>query len=189
MYPPPFAEFNHVHWSRWYSDNHLVDIIFSRMKFSTTSAMFNTCRTWLLYCILCVYKCTREHNQPIMTTSITNEYTSLYKSLTLYFRKGDVCCVWEMSEDKDRLLYWPKFFFTHSSTSFASWFGLLNRGSLKAQSPLSAACSHFSILSPTDSNHLSTCLYYFLMPTCFRCSSAYLHRCISWLTARSRVNI
>ena len=28
-----------------------------------------------------------------MTTSITNEYTSLYKSLTLYFRKGDACCV------------------------------------------------------------------------------------------------
>ena len=25
--------------------------------------------------------------------------------------------------------------------------------------------------------------------TCFRCSSAYPHRCISWLTARSRVNL
>ena len=25
--------------------------------------------------------------------------------------------------------------------------------------------------------------------TCFHCSSAYLHRCISWLTARSRVNM
>ena len=25
--------------------------------------------------------------------------------------------------------------------------------------------------------------------TCFRCSSAYLHRCISWLTAWSRVNM
>ena len=64
----------------------------------------------LMYCILRVYKHTREHNQLIMTTSITNEYTSLYKSLTLYFRKGDVCCVWEMSGDKDGLLYWPKFF-------------------------------------------------------------------------------
>ena len=28
-------------------------------------------------CIVRVYKYTREHNQPIMTTSITNEYTSL----------------------------------------------------------------------------------------------------------------
>ena len=34
-----------------------------------------------------------------------------------------------------------------------------------------------------------TWLYYCLMPTCFRCSSAYLHRCISWLTARLRVNM
>ena len=76
-----------------------------------------------------------------MTTPTTNEYTSLYKykSLTLYVRKGDVCCVWEMSGDKDGLLYWPKFFLYHSSTSFASWLGLLNRGSLRTQSPQSAA--------------------------------------------------
>ena len=32
-------------------------------------------------------------------------------------------------------------------------------------------------------------LYKYLMPTCFRCSPAYLHKCISWLTARSWVNI
>ena len=32
--------------------------------------------------------------------------------------------------------------------------GLLNRGSLRAQSPLSAAGSQFDILSPTDSNRL-----------------------------------
>ena len=32
-------------------------------------------------------------------------------------------------------------------------------------------------------------LYFCLTPTCFRCSSAYLHRCISWLTARSSVYI
>ena len=34
----------------------------------------------------------------------------------------------------------------HSSTSFASWLGLLHRGSPRAQSPLSAAGSHFGIL-------------------------------------------
>ena len=39
----------------------------------------------------------------------------------------------------------------HSST-FASWLGLLNRGSLRAQNPLSAAGSHSGILSPTDTN-------------------------------------
>ena len=118
----------------------------------------------LLYSILRVYKYTREHNQLIMTTSITNEYTSLYKSLTLYFRKGYVCCVWEMSGDKERLLYWSKFFLDHSSTSFASWLGLLNHGLLRAQSPLSAAGSHFGNLSPTDSNRPGTWLYYFLRP-------------------------
>ena len=36
----------------------------------------------------------------------------------------------------------------HSSTSFLSWLGLLNRGSLKAQSPLSATDSHAGIMSP-----------------------------------------
>ena len=40
----------------------------------------------------------------------------------------------------------------HISTSSSSWLGLLNRGSLMAQSPLSAAGSQFGILSPTDSN-------------------------------------
>ena len=77
----------------------------------------------------------------------------------------------------------------HSSSSSSSWLGLLNHGSLRAQSPLSAAGSHFGILSPTDSNCLGTLLYYCLTSTCFRCSFAYLHWCISWLTARSRVNI
>ena len=37
-YLPLFAEFNHVHRSRWYFDSHLVDIIFGRMKLSTISA-------------------------------------------------------------------------------------------------------------------------------------------------------
>ena len=43
-----------------------------------------------------------------------------------------------------------------------------------------------------DDNHYSTDTawsYNCLTSTCFRSSSAYLHRCISWLTARSRVNI
>ena len=77
----------------------------------------------------------------------------------------------------------------HSSTSFASWLKLLNRGSLGAQGPLSTAGSHFGILSPTDSNALDTWLYYFLTSTCFHCSFTYLQRCISWVTARLRVNI
>ena len=63
---------------------------------------------------------------------------------------------------------------------------LLNRGSLRAQSPLSAAGSQFGILSPANLNRFYARLYDCLTLTCFRCSSAYLHGCISWLTARSR---
>ena len=77
----------------------------------------------------------------------------------------------------------------HNCTSFASWLGLLNQESLRAQSPQSAAGSHFGILSPTDPNCQGTWLYYFQTSTGFRCSSVYLYRCISWLTARSRVSI
>ena len=87
------------------------------------------------------------------TTSITNEYTSLkkYKSLTFYFRKGDVCCVWEMSGDKDGLLYWPKFFLDHSSTSSSSWLGCLTVGHWELCSPQSA--SWFSRWYPVYNSH------------------------------------
>ena len=59
---------------------------------------------------------------------------------------------------------------------------------------LSAAGSQFGIFFPTDSNcnwHKPSVsrLYFCLPSTCFRCSSPYLHRCISWVTARSRVNM
>ena len=61
-----------------------------------------------------------------------------------------VCERW--AGDGDRLLRIDPSYSDHSSTSFASWLGLLNRGSLRARSPLSAAGSHFGILSPTDTN-------------------------------------
>ena len=73
--------------------------------------------------------------------------------------------------DKDRLLFWPKFFLAHSSTASSSWLVLLNRGSLRAQSPLFAAGSHSGILSSTDSNlpeHLVILLsYVHLLPPFF----------------------
>ena len=98
--------------------------------------------------------------------------------------------MWEMSwRQGQTAILTPVLPLNYSSTSFSSWLGLLNRGSLKAQSPLSATGSHFGILSPTDSDRLCTWLYYCLTPTCFHCSSAYLHRCISCLTAWSRVSI
>ena len=58
----------------------------------------------------------------------------------------------------------------HSSTSFtSSWLRLLNRESLRAQSSLSAAGSHFGILSLTDSNRLVILLFNaYQLPLFFR---------------------
>ena len=55
----------------------------------------------------------------------------------------DVGCVWEMSwrQGQTAILIQQYFFLILA--------GLLNRGSLRAQSPLSAAGSQFGILSPT----------------------------------------
>ena len=95
--------------------------------------------------------------------------------------------------DGDRLLHIDSSSSGHSSTSFSSWLGLLNRGSLRAESP--QFTSWFSLrhlvpdwlqLTQTVSD---TWLYNCLTLTCFCCYSAYLHRCIAWLTARSRVNM
>ena len=40
----------------------------------------------------------------------TNEHTSLSKYVSLTFYSWKFCDVWEMSGDRDRLLYWPNFF-------------------------------------------------------------------------------
>ena len=120
-----------------------------------------------------------------MTNFNERTNTLLYKniSLTLYSRKGWcwLCVRGELETGTDSYILTPSSS-DHSSTSFSSWLWLLNRG------------SHFGILSPTDSNcnwlkPSVSRLYFYLTSTCFRCSSAYLHRCISWLAARSRVNM
>ena len=157
-----------------------------------------------------------------------NERTRFFikKSHNLFSKGWCFLCVWGVSWRRGQTAtYWPKVPLTIAALLILA--GLLNRRSLRAQSPLSAAGSHAGILSPTDSNWnwltqavCSTWLYNCLTFTCFlwaytsvtitefnhihrsrwysdifdlmhlfRCSSAYLHRCISWLTARSRVNI
>ena len=60
-----------------------------------------------------------------MTTSITIEYISIWKYNLSHFileRVMFVVCE-RWAGDRDRLLYWPKFFLTHSSTSSSSWLG------------------------------------------------------------------
>ena len=69
-------------------------------------------------------------------------------SLTLYSRKGWCwLCVRDELETGIDGYADPQYFFLILA-------GLLNRGSLRAQSPLSAAGSQFGILSPTDSDWL-----------------------------------
>ena len=83
----------------------------------------------------------------------------------------------------------PKFFFDHSSTSFSSWLGCSTMGHWGPKAlclPLALTLASFLQLTQTAPD---TWLYYYLTPTCFCCSSAYLHRCIFWLTTQSRVNI
>ena len=86
-----------------------------------------------------------------------NEWTNtlLYKkySSDTFFSKGLMLVVCERwVGDGDRLLHTDPSSSDQSNTSFSSWLGLLNRGSLRAQSSLSAVGSRFGILSPTDSN-------------------------------------
>ena len=123
--------------------------------------------------------------------------TPLYKniSLTLYSRKGwcFLCVRGELETETD---FWPKVLLTIAallsylvraaqpwvtegpSPSVWSWFSLWNLvpNWLQLQLELTQAVC-------------CTWLYNCLKYTCFCRSSAYLHGCISWLMARSRVNI
>ena len=49
-----------------------------------------------------------NHNLDYDYNERTNTFLYKFISLTLYSRC--FCGVWEMSGDRDRLLYWPKFF-------------------------------------------------------------------------------
>ena len=132
-----------------------------------------------------------------MTNFNERTNTLLYKtiSLTLYSWKGWcwLCVRGELETGTDCYIL-TQSSSDHSSTSSSSWLGLFNCGSMRATSPQSASWfshwHHVPQLTPTPTGtDCGTWLYNCLMSTCFRSSSAYLHRCISWLTARSRVNI
>ena len=125
-----------------------------------------------------------------------NERTHFFIKISLLhfiLERVDVGCMWEVSWRRGQTATYRPSSSDHSSSSFSSWLGLLHLGSLRVQSPLSAVGSHFGILSPTDSSRLQltrtasgTLLYNCLSSTCFCCSSAYLHKCISWLTVEGQ---
>ena len=91
-----------------------------------------------------------------MTNFNEQTNTLLYKNIishTLFLKGWCLLCVRDELETGTDCYIDPKFFFNHSSTSFSSWLGLFNHGSLRAQSPLSATDSQFGNLSPTKLNH------------------------------------
>ena len=129
-----------------------------------------------------------------------NERTHFFIKIYLsHFILGrvDVDCVWEVSWRRGQTAtYCPKVLLTISA--------LLSHLGLAAQpwvteGPKPSVCRWFSrghLVPNWLQLHLEltqavcgTWLYNCFAFTCFRCSSAYLHKCISWLTARSRVNI
>ena len=130
-----------------------------------------------------------------------NERTLFFKKIYLshfILERVDVGCVWEVIwRQGQTATHWPKVLLTIAVLLPHLGWGCSTVGHWGLQALSLHAVSHAGILSPNwlqlqlelTQAVCGTCLYNCLSPTCFRCSSAYLHRCISWLTARSRVNI
>ena len=125
-----------------------------------------------------------------MTNFSERTNTLLYKniSLTLYSRKGWCwLCVRDELETGTDCYFDPKLFSRPLQHFFLILAGVAQPWVTEGRK----VCELFSCWHP-DTNWLKPSvpwLYYCLTSTYFRCSSAYLHRCISWLTARYRVNI
>ena len=101
-----------------------------------------------------------KHDIRISINEQIHFFTKMQISHTLFSKGLMFLCVRDELETGKDCYIGPSSSRDHSSTSSSSWLGLLNRGSLRAQSPLSATGSHFGILPPTDSNRLCTWLYY-----------------------------
>ena len=113
--------------------------------------------------------------------------------LTVLFSKGDVGCVCERwAGDGNRLLYWPQVLLIiavllpHLGWVAQPWVTEGPRLSVYRWLSIRHLVFNWLQLARTASG---AWLYNCLSFTCFRCSSAYSHRCISWLMARSRVNM
>ena len=107
----------------------------------------------------------------------------------------DVGCVWEVSwRWGQTATYWPKVLLTIAA--LLPHLGLVGHPWV-TEGPKPSVCRWLSgwhlvpnwLQLQLTQAVCGTRLYNCLTPTCFHCSSAYLHRCISWLTAWLRVNI
>ena len=142
---------------------------------------------------------------------MTNEHTSLekYTSHFILERVAKGLCVRGELETKQTATYWPQIPLSLAAP-LSSYVGLLNQGSW-GSSPLRElvliTASYLQLTEPV----CGTGLYNYLSSTCFFWAShlhpiqlvhshgytlisstgctCYLHRCISYLTARPRVNM
>ena len=117
----------------------------------------------------------------------THFFIKIY--LSLFIIERVMFLVYERwAGNRNRLLYWPQVLLIIAALlPHLGW--VAQPWVTKDSKP--SVCRWLS-LQHLVSNSLkpSVCwLYYCLTSTCFRCSSAYLHRCISLLTARSRVSM
>ena len=130
-----------------------------------------------------------------------NEWTQFFIKIYLshfILKRVDVGCVWEVSWRRGQTAtYWPKVLLTIAALLSHLGWDCSTVGHWGPQALSLQADSHAGIFSPNwlqlqlqlTQAIYSTWLYNCLMLTCFRCFSSYLHRCISWLTDRSRVNM
>ena len=121
-----------------------------------------------------------------MTTSMNERTHFFIKNIshTLYSQKG-WCWLWEVSEDKDGLLFWPKVFLTIAALLPHRGWGCSTMGhwGLKALClPLALNSASCLQLTPTGSNGL----VHHVLPLFFRLFTQ-VH--LSWLTTRSRINM
>ena len=127
-----------------------------------------------------------------MTNFNERTNTLLYKNIiyhTLFLKGWCWLCVRDELETGTKCYFDPSSSRDHSSTSFASWLGCSTVGHWGPPDPLSASWfSRWHLVSNWLRPSVRLVILLFnvhLLPLFF----AYLHRCISWLTTRSRVNL
>ena len=99
----------------------------------------------------CIYKYMQKQSTDNIRTSmneLTHFFIKIYLSHFILERAMFVVCE-RWFGDGHRLLYYPKFIFDHSSTSFSSWLGCSTAGHWGPQNPQSA--SWFSRWHPLSS--------------------------------------
>ena len=125
-----------------------------------------------------------KHNIRTSKNERTHFFIKIYLSLFI-LERVDVGCVRDELEMGIDCYIDPAVLFSHLGWIAQPWVTEGPKPSVCRWLSLRYLVSNWPQQARTASG---TWLYKCLTSTCFCCSSAYLHRCISWLTARSRVS-